>query len=590
MQTDAWLTDTSYPDRCPLCSRPLAGGSNICSSCGFAAHEPVGDASVSAVWGSEQARAGGSRDGKQGTQSARQPGFRQVNPITPIPARASAQRARSRPGVIPRRSQVSTASGLSSESMQQGSGWPHESSSYEAASSLSALSLIISETPTAPPRNQRPAGRQEHIDEIDTVPQPPGQTRAIQRSLGVVQAVTPDLPETPLPPGSLSLRLNELAIPYLALVLSETTPPVPFFHVDEIDTMPEAEPAAARALVPVPAMSREMAVDASSWTAEPGSTSSLAARLVASHSPRRRRHRRTFNPLDRARWWLLRPGHIEFLLWTLGSVLLFGVTFLLLLATALSMMLPGLQMGGNFPSSSVNISAVTPSGTRVPADGPRLTLAGKTSFPSGAEVQLQGEGFRPANLVVFLLDGRLPLLDQRGKAASIQTDASGRFVVKLWLGQGQGWTAGSHQLLARETVSGHQVALAITITAASTPASAGNQNTPVVPTNPTPTPVRPTPTPVRPTPTPASPTPGVTATAASSPTSGPTKGSTATPVAGGSATSGSSSLGNSLNSEENDSLFARLANLNPLVWLIGFCYFISMLLLGLAGILRRRRR
>lgn len=597
MQTDAWLTDTSYPDRCPLCSQPLAGGSNRCPACGFTAHEPAGNASVSAFSGPEVLRATGDPGGKQGTQVVRQPVTRHANPATPIPARASAQRARSRTGVVPRRSQASAATGASAESVQ-GGGWQHESASYEAASSLSALSLIISETPTAPPRNQHQASHTEQIDEIDTVPQTSRQTRAVPRSAGVGQAVTPGLPETPVPPGSLSLRLNELSVPSLALVLSETTPPVPFTHVDEIDTVPEARPASSQELAPVQVTSREVTVDAASWTAGRSASSSLAARLIASHSPRHRRRRRAFNPLDRTRWWLLRPGRIEFLLWTFGSVLLFGVTFLLLLATVLSAMLPGLQSGGNLPTSSVKASATAPGGTQASTTGLRLTLVGKPSFPSGAEIQLQGDGFHPHSLVVFLLDGRLPLLDQSGKTAAIQTDASGRFAVKLWLGQGPEWSPGSHQVLARESTSGHQAALTITITAPATPASTGNQNTPAAPANPTPTPVRPTATPIRPSPTPttvpATPTSGTTATPASSPTSGPTRGSTATPVAvGGSATpgqtQGSASLGNALTNEDSNSLFARLAHLNPLVWLIGFCYFISLFLLGLAGVLRRRR-
>lgn len=66
-----------------------------------------------------------------------------------------------------------------------------------------------------------------------------------------------------------------------------------------------------------------------------------------------------------------------------------------------------------------------------------------------------------------------------------------------------------------------------------------------------------------------------------------TPAGTATPAPG--SVDGSSSLGNALNNEDNYSLLARLAHLNPLVWLIGVCYFISMLLLGLAGLLRRRR-
>ncbi|HEY0754694.1 MAG TPA: hypothetical protein VGD98_12080 [Ktedonobacteraceae bacterium] len=593
MQTDAWLTDTSYPDRCPLCSQPLAGGSNTCLTCGFTAHEPVGNEAISTFSGAEKLRASNTHDQNKEEPPARLPGSRQPNPVTPIPPRASAQRGRSRPGVIPRRGRADAGLTPSSGSAQQGAGWQHNSSSYEAASSLSSLSLIISEAPTAPPRNQRPTRRLEHIDEIDTVPQSTGQTPALQRLSGHMQGVVPELPETPLPSGSLSLRFDDLAVSNLALILSEPAPPLQVSHVDEIDTLPEASPASSRSLVLLQTEMRNVAIDAASWSAGPDSTSSLAERFIATRSPRRRRRKRIFSPLDRTRWWLLRPGHIEFLLWTIGSVLLFGVTFLLLLATALSIMLPGLQAQGNFPVSAANVSSTTPIGTRAASNGLRLTLTGKTSLPSGAEVQIQGAGFHPHRAVVFLLDGRLALLDQHGKAAQIQTDNSGHFAMNLWLGQGPGWSPGSHQLLARETVSGAQITVGITIIAPATPVSTGTQSTSAPPSS---TPVPSQPTPVRPTPTPVVPTPGVTPTAAASPAPDPTKGTATTPVASNGTPTpvqgqvdGSSSLGNSLNNANDASLFTRLAHLNPLIWLIGVCYFISMLLLGMAGLLRRKR-
>lgn len=602
MQTDAWLTDASNLDRCPLCSQPLAGGSNICSACGFAAHEPAPSSSPSgqerrptgvsqeALARSEATLSGRNRE----ASAARLPVSRQLNPITPIPARASAQRTQSRPGARSPRSRADAAS--AAQSSQQGAGWQHESSSYEAVSSLSSLSLIISETPTAPPRSPRSTGRLEKIDEIDTIPQTSGQTRALQRSSGQMRAAPLDLPETPLPPGSLSLRFDDLAVPNLAALLSESTPSPALAHIDEIDTVPEA--GNSRSLVPLQPATREVAVDAASWTAGPGATSSLAARFVASRSPRRKHRRRLFNPLDRTRWWLLRPGRIEFMLWTLGSILLFGITFLILLATVLSLMLPGLQGSGNFPTSTVKASVASPVATSTASNELHLALSGKTSLVPGAEMHLQGQGFHPQSKIIFLLDGRLPLLDQHGKAASIQADPSGRFAVNLWLGQGTGWSAGSHQVFARDTTSGHQVAIAITISAVVVSNPGGVQSTPAPPVNPTPTPVLPTPTPVRPAPTPqppaATPTPGITPTP-TAPSTTPTGGVTVTPGTSGATVTpaqgaGSSSLGNALNNADGDSLFARLARLNPLVWLIGVCYFISMLLLGMAGLLRRQRR
>lgn len=472
-----------------------------------------------------------------------------------------------------------------SGSAQQGSGWQHESPSYEAASSLSSLSLIISETPTAPPRSQRSTGRLEHIDEIDTIPQVSEQTRAMRPVAQRTPALLPGGPETPDPSGSDAVSFADLDVTSLAVILSATTPPASFTPVDEIDTLPAAASASSRALTPLSPASREVAVDAASWTADAGSMRSLGARFVAEHSPRRRRSH-TFTPLDRTRWWLLRPGHIEFVLWTAGSLLLFGVTFIILLATVLSVMMPGIQTSGNFPSSTAGTSQSTPASSPAASAGLHLTLSGRTSLVPGEEIRLLGTGFQPQSVVVFLLDGHLALLDRHGQAASIRTDKAGRFAANLWLGHGSAWQAGSHFILVREAVSGRQASLAITLTS-----STGSvQSTPEAPANPTPvaTSARPTPTT---TPPGSTPTAGTTPAPSPLPTRGTTvtPGSSSTSTAAQKQTPGSSSLGNSLSGDDSDSLLARLSHLNPLIWLIGVCYFIAIILLGVAGLLRRRR-
>jgi hypothetical protein len=477
MQTDTWLTGTPYPERCPLCSQPLPGNSNICPKCGFTAHEPVRPAS-SALPQTSASRL-----------------LRQPNPITPIPARASAQRAQSSPGALSRRVPNPDASGasLSVTPEQQFEGWQHDSPGYEAASSLSSLSLIIAETPTAPPRaTQRlapPGGRPYHIDEIDTLP-PPAFSRQQEAHLPVQSVV----------PGSLSLRLDDIEVPELAWLSSDTLVP----YIDEIDTVPERDSSVSLALVPVVPDVHAVAVDATSWTAGP--TTTARAQFVAARSDQgKRRHPRHFHLLDRLRWWLLRPGHIEFSLWLVGSILLFGITFLLLLATVLSMMLPGLSGRGNSLNSTVN-------GT--------------------------------------------------GHQASISITAT----------------------------------VAITRKVSVTPTVTANkpvpQSTPAAPVYPTPTSMPATPTSVSSTSTPVSETPtaGPTSTPAPSPTE-----STSTPTVIASTTpnsepAGSSNLGNDENTTGNDSLFARLMHLNPLIWLIVACYFFSMIFLSAAGILRRRRR
>lgn len=49
------------------------------------------------------------------------------------------------------------------------------------------------------------------------------------------------------------------------------------------------------------------------------------------------RHLSGFDPLERIRWWLLYPGRIEFLLLAGGTLLLLGITTLLVLVIALSL-------------------------------------------------------------------------------------------------------------------------------------------------------------------------------------------------------------------------------------------------------------
>lgn len=528
MQTDTWLTDATDPDCCPLCSHRLAAGSNICPSCGFTVHEPVRSPSATG-----HTRATG-----------------QSGPITPIPARASALRSQGAAA----RSVSSQPAPFSTPSPQQARGLRHDSPSYEAVSSLSALSLIIAETPTAPPRTparQRQTGAP--IDEIDTVP---------QRS-------------EPPTPGQTPQPLEDAG---RALILYPPQLPVALPGIDEIDTVPEG---AARTLQVRKPEHSVVHVTAASWTAG----SSTALTRSAGHTSRVRR----FSPLDRTRWWLLRPGHIEFLLWLAGSVLLFGITFLFLLALALSLLVPAPQHWGNFPSQSSPASSGA--ATAALTDGLHLQLTGSATLALGSELHLQGQGFRPASQISFWLDGRWPLLDQHGGPAQTRTDASGRFTVNLWLGQGAPWSAGQHHLLAREMDNGQQAAISISINAPQvTPVShtPGPQGTPVPPVQPTPVP--PTATPLYPTPTARPPTPVPSATAGITPTASPVGTNVPGTPTGSPGTVSSSSLGNDLHTGDGGSLLTRLLHLNPLVWVIGICYLLSMLFLGLAGVLHRRRR
>jgi hypothetical protein len=229
----------------------------------------------------------------------------------------------------------------------------------------------------------------------------------------------------------------------------------------------------------------------------------------------------------------------------------------------------------------------------------RLELAGSATLPSGTELRLLGQGFHPASQITFWLDGRWPLLDQHGGPAKTQADTAGRFTVNLWLGQGTNWSTGSHQILAREMDNGQQATVSISIApTAVTPGSynPGPRGTPAPPVRPTPlpptqTPLPPTPTAARPTPTPAppSPTAGITPTASPAGTSVPGTLTSSPASASGKAVN-SSSLGNDLQTGDGHSLYAHLLHLHPLVWVISICYLLSLLFLGLAGVLHHRRR
>lgn len=334
MQNDTWLTDTSHPDRCPLCSQSLPDGAMSCPACGFAVSVP--------------ARASAStKDGLT---------VKRTNRSTPIPARASAQHVQplSSTGISPRHAAPSLRNNTTHASAAHApeAGWQHESPNYEAASSLSTLSLIIAELPTVPPRTtERLSGQidqPEQIEEIDTVPQPQlaSETEAAHEKAGTFQ------------------QAHAHAYPL----------PTLFPSFDEIDTLPDPGALTTREIVPLAAPeTSETVVDATSWRVEPGSTRTRNSRRATSRS-RRRRVRLTL--LDRVRWWLVRPGHIELVLRLLGGILLFVLTFLL--ASVIVLNLPG-AVRGFFPTSTPSTSAGISTASSPTVSPPTPTLSVPTA-------------------------------------------------------------------------------------------------------------------------------------------------------------------------------------------------------------------
>jgi len=599
MQTDIWLTEeTSQPERCPLCSKPLKNGSTTCFSCGFTSHPPAGSAVWidPAVYGypfypsrkqpSQAIQQSRGRDSGSLPKSKRQP-----NPITPIPLRASAQPANAVPGsvVFPNRGTTNQKNRTSSKAKQplektRGAS-PHleessalenaqkisafsnyESPDFQAASSLPALSLLVSEAPTHPQleSNSKTTGRLSGIDEINTVPSL-DEAHSMESSRAMV-------PLTPQPDVVAFDEYNGTAINIL--VSNESSP--------------------------------------ASWTAG-GAAQSSYAQLIATRG-KRKKHRSTisFNLLDRVRWWLLHPGRIEFVLWLGGTVLLVCVTCLLLLVTAFSLVLHTPGSAGtsstNVPGASKRAQQAT---TLTSTSGLVLTRTDTGLLLPGESIHLHGQGFSIHGHVRFMFDNTQPLLDQYGRSDSTQADAQGAFSTIVLLNISPPWHPGTHYIFAHDLTTNHVAKLAI-ILAPEPNSTGGVSNTPVGSTYPGVTPTSSTgssganPTPAGPTPVPVSPTPPagtatVTPTVGTTPTSTPTVGSTptvsptaaatsgSTPIASPSA-SGGSNLGNALSHAGDLPLSKQLITLSPWVWLMAACYSLSMVFLGLAGVLHKRHR
>jgi hypothetical protein len=540
MQTDLWLTEASNQDRCPLCNAPLKPGSETCFACGFSSRASSMPRVVS-VWIDPAA---------QGHYTVRP-----QNPTTPIPPRVSGYPDYNRQG---RRTEDLRG--------QAQVIWQYESPHYDVASSLPSLSLLAPEVPTQPqaPAAPKLTRRLPAIDEVDTVP--PISRRA------------------PAPPALLA---PQRALP--APAAQESTP---------------------RAIIPARQAVVVERQDAGSWTAGAASNSPYAQKIA--HTARRDwRKQLAFNPLDRLRWWLLRPGRIEFTLWSGGSLLLILVTCALLFVLAFSFQaLPGsptkiVSLTGSPVAQAAGHGTTTPLSVAFTTPGP---------FAPGEIVGVRGQGFSHRARVSFMLDSASPVLDKNASPAVVTTDARGAFAATLWLGVGGHWTMGHHTIVVRDASSGRSFNLPIVLantngsTAATTPAT---QATPgVTPTAPpaTLTPI-PQGSPVNKTPVPT-PTSAPTLTPSPAPTLTPTHAPTVTPTVGTTPTPGSTatvtpapssptpaasphssnvSLSSALNQSGDPPLNTPLSSASPLIWIMAACYCLSMILLGVAGVLYKRR-
>src|SRR6266702_1312846 len=394
MQADIDGRQSTQLGRCPLCTTALIRNSAApswrmmvtCPSCGYSAplisrqtHDASSvrrrstltgssvwiDPAISPYFSSEQnieppvypvtsVNSNGAN-----RQASRKP---QPNPSTPIPSRASAQPSshiKVRPKYGRSTPPLEEETDLTdTPTLPQPTMWQYETPDFEIESSLPTLSLIV-DAPTHPevpmpiaPRTTRRLARSDEIDsvqasnkivdideietglarreqptkqivdidEIDTVPPP----IELQKSSLPVPAPSPSL---------WSLRESGQAPPFAVTVKPPTTPVLSPLSAE--DRLAELE--RSRLLRATNQLEKATADVPSSWTAGGASGSAYARRIAEGTKNRQYRHTASFHGLDHVRWWLLHPGRIESLLWFGGTMLLMVVTFVLLLATAVSL-------------------------------------------------------------------------------------------------------------------------------------------------------------------------------------------------------------------------------------------------------------
>lgn len=639
MQADLWLTETRKEDRCPLCNSPLTPGANTCFACGFN-NEPARNSSV---WIDPAVQMSPARYAPAAVWQPRTPGSR-PHTVTSVPPRASAPDASRSPSRQPKsyvsptarppqppQRRLRTTENLENREVPGDTAdnaaamWQYESPNYEAAGSLPILSLLAPEAPTQPqapispnspnnpvdPVEPRRTRRLPDIDEIDTVPpiQPRAQPRQQAPFTGLEQlAAQPTSPVGRLERGErVTRRLNEPAYPSLALVPMSEASPAPVLVPAPMQFSPAQDSPLPLVVEHLPPAVQEDA----SWTAGQASDSPYA-RLIA--SPASRNRLRLANPLDSLRWWLLRPGRIEFTLWLGGTLLLVLVTCALLFAFAFSFqsVIPGSSLpfpGGIGDRNASGANAQT-------ALSERLALGTTGQITPGEQIDVRGNGFSRNGLIRFYFDGTTTMIDAHAKPAQTKASAQGSFEMVLWLGVGNAWNPGKHTIFALDVATGRRATLPITLSNGTTKSStlASSSHTPgpsttstsssSSPTAPgaTPTltpapqgsPVNKTPVPTTPTPKPSpspSHTPSTTPTASVTPTLTATAGTSPTATAG--TTSGTptnnASLSNALNQSGEPPIGTPFVIVSPLVWIMVGCYALSMIFLGIAGLLFKRR-
>ena len=526
------------------------------------------------------------------------------NPRTPIPARASANQHVRRTGKLAEESDVTRLPTMPPAS----SAWQDED--FMVESSVASLSLSRRRATAIEQLDTMPPPLSPTVDELDTIPPLLSPVVAKRTTISLPPAIderdtisqlSPSLDKQNTVPPQLSPSIDELV----------TQPPqrkeTSTVQKDAVLFTRQHSPSASISPATVESILLKGGADGTSWTTAQGKDSWLAQR-VASKKRDDQRTRKSFNPLDSLRWWLLYPGRIEFLLWFNGAIVLVVITFLLFFATTLS--LGWLNIGGatnngtngmqnahangnkpapaQTPCTAANAKKPQCRSTTVSSSGLQLTLVDNNVLYASTSIYLHGQGFSANGTVALTYDAQLPCHPN-----ITQTDAQGTFSISLLLGSNV--QAGKHQIIALDMASSHAVKVTVDIAASQTntivspstgqpganPSSGNGQGGAPKPIGQTPVPVAPT-VAVSPTSVPTqvpSPTVGVSP----SPTIGttPTVGITTTP-----STNSYLALRNTLYNESADGHYS----INPWLWVAILGYMLSMTMLGLAGLLYRRKR
>jgi hypothetical protein len=546
------------------------------------------------------------------SRSTWRPRYRQPDPITPtppaldvlpgtsspVPPRASAQRGQSFPvSPVPARQSRSrqtrklssaltpepgTPSAIAPLQQRPSPVWQYDSPYYEIESSIPALSLAV---PDAPTTSNSPVEELSPIDELPTRPEVPSASpiadlptrpelqkanAAHVSALAELDTVPPPLILSPAPDAPVAPVVSTRA---LLPAPADTISAASLFDAafsDRSRRFAGTSASVGDALInrrstgghsaTLPAIGTEglqllesTAGNASlaSWTAGGAARSPRAQRLIERREKRNSSSSVRLNPLDKVRWWLLKPGHIEFMVWLVGTLLLVAGSLVLLFTTSLSFGWLTIGPLSHFSSLQGNVH---PLPTVVTDPHLKLELLdNKGPFLPGQNIHLHGNGFTPGDNVLFTYDHMEPFSSQDNMT---RADAHGTFTITLTLGTGSQWYPGPHLIEARDLVSGGLADVQITIVVpgsqngsngtnapgstavpgkgTSTPTSGkGNGNTPTPGPGPggqTPVPFTPTPT-VGLTPTPTlSPSPSPTATVTPTPTSTPTSTPTPSPT------------------------------------------------------------